>query len=98
MYFCLFFSSVFLAQGDAGKEILLKSMSKSLLPKFSPRTFMVSGLMCKSLIHFEFSFVYGIIKWNYSTLPRNHFIRVYEIVQCYVWIGGTEFYFENRRD
>ena len=32
-------------------------MSKSILPVFSPRNFMASGLIFKSLIHFEFIFV-----------------------------------------
>ena len=34
-------------------------MSESVLPMFSSRSFMVSGLMFGSLIHFEFIFVYG---------------------------------------
>ena len=34
-------------------------MSKSFLPTFSSRHFMVSGLTFRSLIHFEFIFVYG---------------------------------------
>ena len=37
-------------------------MSKSLLPIFSSRSFTVSGLIFKSLIYFEFIFVYGIRK------------------------------------
>ena len=38
-------------------KILLSSMSKSVLPIFSSRSFMVSGLTYKSLIHLEFIFV-----------------------------------------
>ena len=37
-------------------------MSESVLPKFSFRSFIVSGLMFRSLIHFEFIFVYGVRK------------------------------------
>ena len=37
-------------------------MSESFLPKFSSRSFIVSGLMFRSLIHFEFIFVYGVKK------------------------------------
>ena len=37
-------------------------MSKSVLPTFSSRSFIVSGLMFRSLIHFEFIFVYGVRK------------------------------------
>ena len=35
-------------------------MSKSVLPVLSSRSFMVSGLTVRPLIHFEFTFVYGI--------------------------------------
>ena len=37
-------------------------MSKSVLPMFSSRSFIVSGLTIRSLIHFEFIFVYGVRK------------------------------------
>ena len=37
-------------------------MSESVLPMFSCRSFIVSGLMFRSLIHFEFIFVYGVRK------------------------------------
>ena len=37
-------------------------MSESVLPMFSSRSFIVSGLTFRSLIHFEFFFVYGVRK------------------------------------
>ena len=37
-------------------------MSESVLPMFSSRNFIVSGLTFRSLIHFEFIFVYGVRK------------------------------------
>ena len=37
-------------------------MSESVLPLFSSRSFIVSGLTFRSLIHFEFIFVYGVRK------------------------------------
>src|SRR5574337_122040 len=37
-------------------------MSESVLPMFSSRSFIVSGLTLSSLIHFEFIFVYGVRK------------------------------------
>ena len=44
-------------------------MSESVLPIFSCRSFIVSGLTFRSLIHFEFIFVYGVIKCDsYSRL------------------------------
>ena len=36
-------------------------MLESVLPMFSSRSFIVSGLMFRSLIHFEFIFVYGVL-------------------------------------
>ena len=37
-------------------------MLENVLPMFSSRNFIVSGLMFRSLIHFEFIFVYGVRK------------------------------------
>ena len=37
-------------------------MSESVLPMFSYRSFIASGLTFRSLIHFEFIFVYGVRK------------------------------------
>ena len=37
-------------------------MSLSVLPVFSSKSFILSGLTFKSLIHFEFIFVYGVRK------------------------------------
>ena len=37
-------------------------MSESVLPMFSSRSFIVPGLTFRSLIHFEFIFVCGVIK------------------------------------
>ena len=39
-------------------------MSKSVLHTFSYRSFTVSGLTFKLLIHFEFIFVYGVRKFD----------------------------------
>src|SRR5574338_368428 len=37
-------------------------MSESVLPMFSSRSFIVSGITFRSLIHFEFILVYGVRK------------------------------------
>ena len=37
-------------------------MSESVLPMFSSKSLIVSGLTFRSLIHFEFIFVYGVRK------------------------------------
>ena len=44
----------------AFSEIFLQFISKNVLPMFSSRIFMVSGLTFRSLAHFEFIFVYGV--------------------------------------
>ena len=41
---------------------ILQDLGQSVLPMFSSRSFIVSGLTFGSLIHFEFVFVYGIRK------------------------------------
>ena len=38
-------------------------MPEHILAMFSSRSFMIPGLKFKSLIHFEFIFVYGVRKW-----------------------------------
>jgi len=37
-------------------------MSLNVLPMFSSKSFIVSGLTFRSLVHFEFIFVYGVKK------------------------------------
>ena len=39
-------------------------MSKNVLPMFSFKSFLVSGLVFKSLIHFEFIFVCDVRKYS----------------------------------
>ena len=36
------------------------NLCQSVIPMFSPMTFIVSGPTCRSLVHFEFIFVYGV--------------------------------------
>ena len=39
-------------------------MTESVLPMFSFRSFIVSGLTLRSLIHFEFIFIYGMREYS----------------------------------
>ena len=55
---------------DRSKKILLWYMSKSVLSMFSPGSCIESGLTFRSLIHFEFIFVYGI--WECSNFILSH--------------------------
>ena len=43
-------------------------MSLSVLPLFSSKSFIVSGLIFRSLIHFEFIFLHGVRKCSYFIL------------------------------
>ena len=47
---------------------------ESVLPMFSSRSFIVSGLTFRSLIHFEFIFVSGVRSDSFLTalLPMSH--------------------------
>ena len=56
------FVFISISLGGGSKRILLWFMSKSVLPMFSSRSFMVSSLTFRSLIHLEFIFVYGVRK------------------------------------
>ena len=55
---CLFFSFISLARVDTSAKMLQWVMSEILLPMFSSRIFMVSFLTLKSLIHFDYSYVW----------------------------------------
>ena len=45
-------------------------MSESVLPMFSFKSFIVSGLMFRSLIHFEFIFVYDVRKCSAAAAAK----------------------------
>ena len=56
----LIFAFISFTLGDKSKKILLRFMSKSVLPMFPSRSFIVPSLTFRSLIHLEFTFVYGV--------------------------------------
>ena len=49
-------------------------MSESVLPMFSSKSFSVSGLTFRSLIHFEFIFVYGVRKCFHFSILHSLFL------------------------
>ena len=51
-------------------------MSYSVLPMFSSKSFIVSGLTFQPLIHFKFIFVYGVRKYS-------NFIILHVVVQFF---------------
>ena len=59
-FYLFIFVFISITLGGGSKKILLWFMSKSVLPMFSSKSFIVSGLTFRSLIHFEFIFVYGV--------------------------------------
>ena len=56
-------------------------MSESVLPMFSSRSFIVSGLTFRFLIHFEFIFVYGVRKCSSFILFNSCFLTCIQISQ-----------------
>ena len=63
-------------------------MSESVLPMFSSRSFIVSGLTFRSLIHFEFIFMYGVRKCSSVLLKvvdqfsQHHLLKRLSLIHC----------------
>ena len=64
-------------------------MSESVLPMFSSRSFIVSGLKFRSLIHCEFIFVYGVRKCSSFILlqvvdqfSQHHLLKRLSFLHC----------------
>ena len=66
-------------------------MSESVLPMFSSRSFIVSGLTFRSLIHFEFISVYGVRKCSSFILlqvvdqfSQHHLLKRLSLFHCII--------------
>ena len=64
-------------------------MSESVLPMFSSRSFIVYGLTFRSLMHFEFIFVYGVKKCSSFILlqvvdqfSQDHLLKRLSLLHC----------------
>ena len=64
-------------------------MLSSVLPMFSSKRFIVSGLTFRSLIHFDFILVYGVRKCSNFTLlhvavqfPQDHLLKRLSLSHC----------------
>ena len=64
-------------------------MSESVLPMISSRSFIVSGLTCRSIIHFELIFEYGVRKCSsfsllqvVDQLSRHHLLKRLSFLHC----------------
>ena len=62
-------------------------MSESVLPMFSSRSFIVSGLTFRSLIHFEFIFVHGVRKCSSFIL-----LQVVDQFSQHHWLKRLSFF------
>ena len=70
---------------------------RECLPMFSSRSFIVSGLMFRSLIHFEFIFVYGVRKCSSFILlqvvdqfSQHHLLKRLSFLHCIFFISFVE--------
>ena len=62
------FAFIFIAPGGGLKKILLQFMSRNVLCVVSSKSFTVSGVIFRSLMHFEFTFVHGC-RESYFSFP-----------------------------
>ena len=85
------FVFIFITLGGGSKKILLWFMSKSVLPMFSSKSFIVSGVTLRSLIYFEFIFVYGVRECSNFILfhvavqfSQHHLLKRLSVLHCIV--------------
>ena len=71
MSYLFIFVFIFITLGGKWKNILPWFISKSVLPVFSSKTFIVSGVTFRSLTHFEFIFLYGVSCCCYSITSKS---------------------------
>ena len=86
---CFVLVSLALGHRSKKKKILLWFLPKSVLPMFSARSFMIPGLAFRSLIHFEFIFVYGVTKFSSLILlhmavqfSKYHLLKKLSFLHC----------------
>ena len=75
--------------GGGSWWILLWFMLECVLPMFSSRSFTVSGLTFRSLIHHEFIFVYGVRKCSsfiflelVDEFSQHHLLKRLSFIHC----------------
>ena len=85
------FIYIFISITQGGGRILLWFMLENVLPMFSSRNFIVSGLTFRSLIHFEFASVYGVRKcFSFSLLyvvdqfSQHHLLKSLSSLHCII--------------
>ena len=73
------FVYIFITLGGGSKKIFLQFMSKSVLPMFSSRSFMVYSPTFRSSTHFEFIFVNGVRAVQF---PQHHLLERLSFLHC----------------
>ena len=83
------FVFIFITLGGGSKKIFLHFMSKSVLPMFFSKSFIMCGLKFTSLIYFEFIFVYHVRKCSSFTLlqvvnqfSQHHLLKRLSLIHC----------------
>ena len=68
------------------------------MPKFYSRSFIVSGLTFRSLIHFEFIFVYGVRKCSgfillqvVNQFSQHHLLKRLSFFPLYILVSSVEY-------
>ena len=86
LFICVFIS---ITLGDESQKVLLQFMSNSVLPMFFSKSFIVSSLTFRSLIHFEFIFVYGVRECSKFILlhvavqfSQHHLLKRLPLLHC----------------
>ena len=83
------FVFIFITIGSGSKKMLLWFMSNSVLPMFPSKNFIASGLTFRSLIYFEFIFVYGVMQCSNFILfhvavqfSQHHLLKRLSFLHC----------------
>ena len=82
-------SFIFITPGGWSKKILLQFMSERILPVFSSKSYILSGVTYMSIIHFEFIFVYDVREcYNFILLhvavqfSHHHLLKRLSFLHC----------------
>ena len=83
------FVFIFITLGGGSKKILLWFMFGSVFSMFSSKSFTVSCIIFRSLIHFEFIFVYGVRECSNFILlhvavqfSHHHLLKTLSFLRC----------------
>ena len=77
------FAFISFALGDKSKKVLLRFMSKSVLPVFSSKSFLVCSFKFRSLIHFVFIFVENFISLCVAVqFSQHHLLKRLSFLHC----------------